>query len=217
MRSSHDAPLRGAAPKPQIGLDEDDTMPERRTSERPISERPTPSELATALAARQPEFLGFLERRLGDRALAQDILQDAFVRSLDKLADLRDPGAAVAWFYRTLRNASADHARRGGSSRRALEKFATELEVARAGRETHDQICRCVAAIADELKPEYSAAIRRIDVEGVAVKDYAAEEGITSNNAGVRVFRARAALREKVTATCGACASRGCVDCTCGR
>ncbi|RZO51679.1 MAG: hypothetical protein EVA89_33160 [Sandaracinaceae bacterium] len=143
-------------------------MPERRTSERPTSERPTPTELATALAARQPEFLGFLERRLGDRALAQDILQDAFVRSLDKLADLRDPGAAVAWFYRTLRNASTDHARRGGASRRALEAFATE-------------------------------------------------EGITSNNAGVRVFRARAALREKVTATCGACASRGCVDCTCGR
>ena len=172
--------------------------------------------IAASLAERQGEFLSFLERRLGDRALAPDVLQDAFVRSLDRLSDLRDPGAAVAWFYRTLRNAAVDHGRRAGASRRALEAFASELEVADAGRETHAQVCRCVTALARDLKPSYAAAVERVDVEGAAVKDFAREEGITSNNAGVRVFRARAALRAKVVETCGACAARGCVDCTCG-
>jgi hypothetical protein len=48
------------------------------------------------------------------------------------------------------------------------------------------------------------------------VKDYADQAGINSNNAGVRVFRARDALRKQVQRSCGTCATHGCVDCTCG-
>jgi DNA-directed RNA polymerase specialized sigma24 family protein len=66
------------------------------------------------------------------------------------------------------------------------------------------------------LKPEYADALRRIDVEGVPVKIYADEAGISANNAGVRVFRARDALRKQVARTCGTCAEHGCLDCTCG-
>jgi hypothetical protein len=51
---------------------------------------------------------------------------------------------------------------------------------------------------------------------GVPVRDYAFEAGITPNNAGVRVFRAREALRKRVVRWCGSCAERGCIDCTCG-
>jgi hypothetical protein len=48
------------------------------------------------------------------------------------------------------------------------------------------------------------------------VKDYAVEAGLTANNAGVRVFRARDALRKQVSRSCGTCAEHGCLDCTCG-
>lgn len=160
-------------------------------------------------------FLAFLERRLGDRALAEDILQDAFVRSFDKVAALRDEDAIVPWFYRMLRNAVVDHQRRRASASRALDAFATELETEGAGTDTHGAICKCIAELAGTLKPEYADALRRVEIDGVAVKDYASEAGITANNAGVRVFRARDALRSQVKASCGTCATHGCVDCTC--
>ena len=73
-----------------------------------------------------------------------------------------------------------------------------------------------MSRLSETLKPEYAAALRRIDVDGVPVQDYAAEAGITANNAGVRVFRARQALRKRVVRWCGSCAERGCIDCTCG-
>ena len=38
----------------------------------------------TVLLDNHRRFLGFLEKRVGDRAAAEDILQDAFVRNLDK-------------------------------------------------------------------------------------------------------------------------------------
>ena len=50
-----------------------------------------------------------------------------------------------------------------------------------------------------------------------AVKAFAERHGLTPGNAGVRVFRAREALRKQVVRSCGTCAEHGCLDCTCGQ
>ena len=169
------------------------------------------------LVANHRDFLGFLQSRVGSRALAEDILQDAFVRGIGKLESLRDDESAVAWFYRILRNAVVDQHRRHEVADRRLAALAAELEVtAEPDGELNQAVCQCVARLADNLKPEYAEALRRIEVDGMAVKDYAAEVGITSNNAAVRVFRAREALKKQVVRSCGTCAEHGCLDCTCG-
>ncbi|UJR78757.1 ECF RNA polymerase sigma factor SigR [Sandaracinus amylolyticus] len=168
-----------------------------------------------ALVEHREAFLAFLERRLGSRALAEDVLQDAFVRSIDKLGAVRERDAIVAWFYRVLRNAVVDHQRRRATASKGLAALAAELETERSGADTRGAVCGCVKTLSGSLKPEYAEALKRVEIDGVAVKDYAEEAGITSNNAGVRVFRARDALRKQVQRTCGACATEGCVDCTC--
>ena len=174
--------------------------------------------IATQLVENHRDFLLFLERRLGDRALAEDILQDAFVKSIEKGEGIRDEDASIAWFYRMLRNAVVDHYRRRGTRDRALELLAKEMEGAtEPPPELRDAICGCVVRLASTLKPEYEQAIRRVEVDGVAVNDFASEAGISANNAAVRVFRAREALRKQVKASCRTCADHGCVECTCGK
>lgn len=176
------------------------------------------ADLTTQLVENHRQFLGFLERRLGDRALAEDILQDAFVKSLEKSDDLRDEGSSVAWFYRLLRNAIIDHYRRSGTRHRALDGLARELEGAvEPPPEIRDAICGCVSRLAATLKPEYEQVIRRIEVDGASVHDLAVEAGISPNNAAVRVFRAREALRKQVKASCRTCADHGCLECSCGK
>jgi RNA polymerase sigma-70 factor (ECF subfamily) len=172
----------------------------------------TPEALAELVASHR-EFLAFVERRVGDRALAEEILQDALVRSLDKVGDVKE--SLVGWFYRVLRNAIVDHARRRAAGGRAIEKLATETPTS-VDPELENVVCRCVSRLAATLKPEYAEALQRIDVEGTPVKDYADEAGISASNAGVRVFRAREALRKQVARACGTCAEHGCFDCTCG-
>ena len=166
------------------------------------------------LVANHREFLAFVERRIGNRALAEEILQDAFVRSLDRGDEIRD--SVVGWFYRVLRNAVIDRQRRQAVADRRLDQFAAELESSSdGGEELAGVVCRCVGQLADTLKPEYAEALRRIEVEGVAVKDYADAAGISASNAGVRIFRARDAIRKQVARSCGTCADHGCLDCTC--
>jgi RNA polymerase sigma-70 factor (ECF subfamily) len=67
------------------------------------------------------------------------------------------------------------------------------------------------------LKPEYEEALQAIDVLGTPVKAFAEQHGLSANNAGVRVFRAREALKKRVTQSCGTCAEHGCMNCTCSR
>jgi RNA polymerase sigma factor (sigma-70 family) len=177
---------------------------------------PTP-EVAERLVDSHRTFLAFLERRLGDRALAEDILQDAFVKSIERGAELRDDEAAAAWFYRMLRNAVIDHERRDSARNRALEVLARELrDAVEPPHELHGTICGCIARLAATLKPEYASAIQRVEVDGTSMQTFADENNITPNNAAVRVFRAREALRKQVRASCGTCAEHGCVECTCG-
>jgi RNA polymerase sigma factor (sigma-70 family) len=182
------------------------------------AEAPLNAEVVGSLVKNHRDFLSFLQRRLGDRALAEDVLQEAFVRGLHKLETLETDESATAWFYRILRNAVIDHHRRRATGQKKLEAFAVELEqsVEPVG-EVRGAVCRCIGELAATLKPEYAEALRRVEVDGVPVKDYAVEAGITGNNAAVRVFRAREALRKQVTRSCGTCADHGCLDCTCDK
>ena len=162
-------------------------------------------------------FLQYLERRVGDRALAEDILQDAFVKVVERPELAPNDEGVVPWFYRTLRNAAIDRFRRLGTASRAVEAFAREIETHTAPTtEMEAEICACVARLATTLKPEYAEALQEIDVEGKAVKEFAEAHRLSASNAGVRVFRAREALKKRVAQSCGTCAEHGCVNCTCG-
>ncbi len=189
-------------------------MPPHEPHEPPAPEAPPPA-IVEALVANHREFLRYVERRVGDRSTAEEIVQEAFVRSLDRGDEIRE--SVIGWFYRVLRNAVIDHQRRQAVANRRLDAFAAELEAqAEADEDLTRVACQCVVQLASTLKPEYADVLRRIEVDGMAVKDYAEATGITASNAGVRIFRAREALRRQVARACGTCADHGCLDCHCG-
>lgn len=171
----------------------------------------------TALAENHRRFLAFLERRVGDRDTAEDILQAAFVRGFERAGDLRDQDRAVAWFYRILRRAVVDHWRSRAAERRGEEAFVRELrDAVEPAPELAGELCRCFEPLLGTLKPEYEEILRRVDLEEVRPVDFAAEAGITANNAMVRLHRARRALHEQMSLSCRTCAEHGCLDCSCG-
>jgi RNA polymerase sigma factor (sigma-70 family) len=178
---------------------------------------PASPEIVAVLVENHRRFLAFLERRVGSREIAEDILQDAFVRGLARAGQLRDHESVVAWFYRSLRNALIDHWRRANSEKRIFDDTAqvTDNEPP-VDPELMTTVCACATALLDTLKPEYAEALRRVDLADVSVKDFAHEANVTPNNASVRLFRAREALRRQVERSCGTCAEHGCFDCSCG-
>jgi len=174
------------------------------------------SAVVDRLVSSHRQFLSFLEKRVESRAVAEDILQSAFVRALEHGSELRNEESAVAWFYRLLRNAAIDYYRHRASTGRAYDGFSKQTLTEQAPDvELRQEICQCIAPLVDGLKPEYRDAIRIVDLEDGSLKDLAARAETTPNNAAVRMHRAREALRKQVRTACGTCAEHGCLDCDC--
>lgn len=172
--------------------------------------------LATTLLANLAAFQAFARQRLRDDELAADAVQEGLLRALRASTSLDHDENLVAWFYRILRNVLTDLHRRRVSQVAALEKFAQEVE-------TTDQIdhslqgvaCQCLRGLLPTLRPECAQMIELADLGEQPQKAIAETLKISRSNVKVRLLRARRQLRERLEQTCKACATHGCLDCTC--
>src|SRR5213082_131880 len=88
----------------------------------------------------------------GDRQLAEDLVQDAFVRLAGRLVHLRDPGAFDAYLRRTVVNLSNSHFRRRKVERSYLERsrgavLATAAEPAERVVDDRDQLWGAISRL----------------------------------------------------------------------
>lgn len=166
------------------------------------------------LVENHERFLAFLAARVGSRDVAEEILQGAFVKAVEKGSELRDEESAVAWFYRLLRNAVVDHWRAKGAARKAKEAWEREFDEAYEV-EARGEICRCIDDLIPTLKETDADLIRRVELGEERIVDVAPALGLTANAATVRLHRARKALKEKLEVSCGTCTEHGCLECTC--
>jgi RNA polymerase sigma-70 factor (ECF subfamily) len=168
------------------------------------------------LASIRSELLAFLEMRTGSKQAAEDALQAAFVRCIEKRSTLRREDKVVAWFYALLANSVVDLGRRRGAESRALQALSREIDV-HAGpvADLPRRECLCIARLLPLLKPDYRRALRTVDIDGEPLSELARRERISGNNAAMRLHRARRALARRVRAVCGPCADSKCADCFC--
>lgn len=108
-----------------------------------------------------------LAPRVGSRAAAEDLLQAAFVRGLERGGDWLDSESAVAWFYGLLRNASTDFSRRRVAQRRAVNRHSAEARLtAELEAAVEAAVCECVRGLIPTLKPGYADMLRAVEMDG---------------------------------------------------
>ena len=159
-------------------------------------------EVIDVLVERHRRFLQFLEPRVGSRAAAEELLQAAFVKAVERGGELRDAESAVAWFYRLLCNALIDFYRYRGAERRALDRQTAEApRVVEADSELEAAVCKCIHGLVPTLKREYTELLRAVEMEGRSVTDVARDLG---DHAGQR----RRALTPRKTGSEGPATGR---------
>jgi RNA polymerase sigma factor (sigma-70 family) len=171
--------------------------------------RSSVSAVHDAVASRRAHLVGFIRHRAGDRVDAEEVVQLAIQRALERADQVRDPSRAEAWLGRVVRTVLLDELRK--KPERLLP--ADELELSAINEERLD--CWCVLVQADHLKPAYAVILRRVVIDGVPVSRVALELGLTTNNAMVRLHRARIALKHRLEAHCGTTTARSCSECGC--
>lgn len=172
------------------------------------------------LLSRESDFRAFLRRRVSDDAMAEDLLQQSFMRAVQQEHRGEPPEQAVAWFYRILRNAVVDYYRARAGDDKKTAAFLQDLRASGDDKtavldELRPSVCACLQRLLPGLRPAYAELLRRIDLEGEAPAAVAQDLGVTMNNLTVRLHRARLALRKSLEQTCGVCTKHGCLHCTC--
>lgn len=166
--------------------------------------------VAQALVSRRPDLVRAVRRVVGPHVDAEDIVQSASQRALERAGQLRDLDRAEAWISRVVRNVLTDELRQ----RKAPTDDVDGMEL--AAPEAEAVACACVVGQAEQLKPEYAEILRRVVIDGAPVVRVAQELGLTANNATVRLHRARKALRAQLESHCGDDAASACLECACG-
>jgi RNA polymerase sigma factor (sigma-70 family) len=175
------------------------------------------SKCIARLTDQRSRFLAFLERKVRDRAEAEDILQAAYARAIPR-ADSVEAGcnSVEAWFFRILRNAVIDHYRHRAVEARSILPWSSEMEVpGTAPDPAPGNICGCITAALEAIPPKYREILHDVDLTETPLNSFARRVGITLGNASVRAHRARRALHKQLLDRCGSCARAGCLDCTC--
>lgn len=169
-----------------------------------------------ALLEGQGAFFGFLVKRLGNRADAEDVLQEFCIRVLTHREQLRDVDRMDAWLYAILRSALNDHFRKLARRGRLEQAVAQEPEIWEEDASAQmSRLCACPGGLISGLRPADAELLRRIDFGEADRAAVAADLGLNLNALGVRLHRARIALRDALTAHCGACCATGMNDCHC--
>jgi len=176
----------------------------------------TSTQPVNTLLEDRKQFLRFLTSRVSSPAIAEDILQAAYLKALEHASTLRADESARAWFYRILRNAVIDHYRHRAAEDRALETWAAELETEIPPNDlTQDLVCKCIARVIPSLKPSYAEILNAVDLDETPLATFATSHTITLLNATTRIHRARKALRQRLIETCGTCSTHACLNCDC--
>lgn len=167
-----------------------------------------------SLIPARERFLKYVNARVSDTALAEDIVQDSLLKALKSAPTIRDEDRLIPWFYRVLHNAVVDTYRSKNSSLNTIEMSAADDVAISESEEL--ELCDCFRELLPTINPDYAALIES-DISGKyeSLNDEAEILGIAPNNLKVRRHRARQALKTRLEETCRTCTEHACLDCTC--
>jgi RNA polymerase sigma-70 factor (ECF subfamily) len=169
--------------------------------------------LEARLLMYRPQVQRHIMALVRDPAEAEELTQDTYARALDRIDNLRDPQAALAWLYRIATNVCLDHLRRRRLPTIPLDSDGSGDDAQRAAaREPHSslietalersEMSECVQSYLETLPDDYRAAIFLHDVCGLSTPEIARLLGCSVATAKIRLHRARRRLRQVLDAAC---------------
>ncbi|MDN3204925.1 RNA polymerase sigma factor [Algoriphagus sediminis] len=131
-----------------------------------------------------------------DRALAEDLLQNVFEKSVEKEAELKEHPNPVGWLMTSLKNEALMHFRQ---SKRIETIQAVEdvMEVSEEDSDATERVQRVMKLV--QGLPEKQREIFQLrEVEGLTYEEIASYLEVSEDQVKVNLHRARKSIREKI-------------------
>lgn len=142
----------------------------------------------------------FILSRVADESLADDILQDTFVKIHSRIETLKDDTKIESWIYQITRNTIIDHYRNQKIDVDIPETLSESDEMPQ--NDHHQEVASGLKSMINELPEKYREALFLTEFQGVSQKALAQRLGISVSGAKSRVQRARQKLRDMLLQCC---------------
>ena len=142
----------------------------------------------------------FIRRRVADDHLADDLLQETFLRIHRSIAQLTGANHLAAWVYRIARNVVHDHYRQRNDDVSLIETDPAAADEESSRLPTH--VGAWLDEIVRKLPEPYREAVRLSDIDGVPQREVAERIGLSHSGAKSRVQRGRLMLKEVLEQCC---------------
>src|SRR5262249_24591413 len=120
------------------------------------------------------------------------------------------------WLAQILRRTLVDYYRRSSVRKVALQRLEVlEGSAMRIDDDADRAVCNCLYRILPVMPAEYSQLIWQVDLLGQPRSQVARRLSISPNNLGVRLHRARQALRDALMRFCITCPIHRFLNCAC--
>ena len=144
---------------------------------------------------------------------ADDVMQEALIRTYRRVGQVRDPGAFTSWLYRTVRNACLMSRRRRVNEPRYFESLDLPSSDEWPDRSIQvpdrspgpEEVAlnlarrRRLRAALKRLPPPYRAVVLLREVEGLSTREAAAALSLSEANVKQRLHRARVMLQANLS------------------
>ena len=159
-----------------------------------------------AWQALSQKLRAFFRRRVTDDHLAEDLLQETFVRVHNGLASLQEQERLAAWVYRVAHNTLVDYFRQGFVSKEVLSTdgaVADALPEKNTAEENYnEEIAAGLGCIVQQLPPRHREAIELAELQGLTQSEVGGRLGLSLSGAKSRVQRGRAKLKDLLLECC---------------
>ncbi len=138
----------------------------------------------------------YVSRRVGgDRALAEDLVQDTWMRALDTWPTRGRPDEPLAWLLRVARNTMISHFRRIRPE--SIDPRALDLEAPGPLPDEPDSAAMVYWGLA-RVRRRHADLLEAFYFDGKSVREIATERSMTEKAVEGRLRRARAVLKKKL-------------------
>jgi RNA polymerase sigma-70 factor (ECF subfamily) len=148
----------------------------------------------------------FIQALVKDEWVADDLIQEAFLKVQHNLENLKDPSRLSPWIFRIAYNLCQDHFRQKKRSRREvsldgeIEERPEEPWLQK--RVEQGEMSDCVQAQLNLLPESLRTILIMSDIMEFSHQEMAEVLGITVQNAKVRIHRARKKLKVLLEKAC---------------
>lgn len=144
-----------------------------------------------------PSLLAFVERHVGDRDVAKDLVQDVFLKLYKSYPYLSSEVNIKSWLYTSSRNAALDYLRHlKVRDNNKLLMAEAMMYAADVDEVISEELTRKIHEAIDSLPLQCCQIVRMHIIDGKKYTEISAELGISINTIKTQIFRGYKKLRE---------------------